>query len=194
VADDLHRTVLWLAQHAPGAEHVEIRRCPWGYRIDSRMAGSEEGLPVNAGYRLDVDAAWSVIGVAAAWSMGGVTRRLRLRRSESGEWRDANGARPDLAGCVDIDIAWTPLTNSLPIRRLGLRIGERRALSVAYIAPPDLSVGPVQQQYTRLATDRWRYEGYPPGFVADITVDEDGLVVNYPDLFQAVATWKGSGR
>ncbi|MGD9890589.1 MAG: putative glycolipid-binding domain-containing protein [Dehalococcoidia bacterium] len=191
MSGDLHRTVLWLALHAPGAEHVEIRQCPWGYWIDSRMAGVEEGLPVRASYRIDVDAAWSVIGVAAMWSMAGATHRLRLRRSASGEWRDANGPRPDLAGCVDIDIAWTPLTNSLPVRRLGFAVGDRRTIPVAYIAPPDLAVTAVRQQYTRLAPDRWRYEGYPPGFVADITVDGDGLVVNYPNLFQAVATWKG---
>jgi hypothetical protein len=194
MSDNLHRTVLWLTQHAPGAEHVEIHQCPKGYQIHSRMAGSEEGLPVSAGYRLDVDAAWSVIRVVATWSMAGDSHRLRLQRSPSCEWSDSTGARPDLTGCVDIDIAWTPFTNTLPIRRLGLAIGERRAISVAYIAPPDLTVTPVQQQYTRLATDRWRYEGYPSGFVADLKVDEDGLVVNYPDLFQAVATWNRSGR
>jgi hypothetical protein len=188
------RTILWLAHDAPGAEHVEIDQCPWGYRIVSRMAGSDEGLPVSAGYRLDVDADWCVIGVAATWSMAGVTRRLRLRRSASGAWSDVRGARPDLDGCVDLDITWTPLTNTLPIRRLGLGIGERRTIEVAYIEPPNLTVKPVRQQYTRLATDRWRYEGYPLGFVADITVDEDGLVVNYPDLFQAVATWRDNGR
>lgn len=191
---NMHRTILWLSQHAPGAEYVEIRQCPWGYRVTSRMAGSEEGLPVSAGYRLDIDAGWRILGVAAVWSMAGVNRRLRLRRSASGAWSDARGARPDLDGCIDIDIAWTPLTNSLPIRRLGLGIGEQRAISVAYISPPDLTVEAVQQQYTRLATDRWRYAGYPPGFVADITVDEDGLVVNYPDLFQAVATWRDNRR
>jgi hypothetical protein len=157
------------------------------------MAGSEEGLPVSAGYRLDVDSAWNVLSVAATWSMAGVTHRLRLRRSAAGAWRDSRGPRPDLDECVDIDIAWTPLTNSLPVRRLGLAVGEQREIVVAYVSPPDLSVKLVRQQYTRLGMDRWRYEGYPSGFVADITVDDDGLVVNYPELFHPAATWKDSG-
>lgn len=183
------RSVLWTALEAPGSEQVEIRRCSWGYRIDSHMAGSEEGLPVGAGYRLEIDLGWNVLRIAAARSMAGVTHRLRLRRSASGQWSDSGGARPDLAECIDVDIAWTPLTNTLPIRRLGLAVGERRTILVAYIAPPILTVEQVEQQYTRLAANRWRYEGYPPGFMADLSVDSDGLVLDYPELFRMAATW-----
>jgi uncharacterized protein len=192
VSDHLLRSVLWISLHAPGAEQVEIRRCPWGYGIDGRMVGAEDGLPVRASYRLDVDAGWTMLRLAAAWSSTGDRRRLRLRRDASGAWTDAGGARPDLAGCVDVDIAWTPLTNTLPIRRLGLAVGDRRAISVVYVNLPALTVERVEQQYTRLAPERWRYEGYPAGFLADLTVDADGLVLNYPGIFRAAAGWSGT--
>jgi hypothetical protein len=89
-----------------------------------------------------------------------------------------------IEGCIDIDIAATPFTNTLPIRRLQLAEGERRPISVAYIATPDLQVTRVEQAYACIGLNReYRYEGIFRNFTANLQVDADGLVIDYPTLF-----------
>ena len=41
-----------------------------------------------------------------------------------------------------------------------------------------------QQRYTNLGGGRYRFESLDDDFTADLTVDEAGLVVDYPGLFR----------
>jgi uncharacterized protein len=56
------------------------------------------------------------------------------------------------------------------------------------VDPETLSVVPSRQRYLRLAERLWRFElvDDPDGFNAELEVDEDGLVLDYPGLFQRV--------
>jgi hypothetical protein len=181
--------VLWLSEQEPGAEYVALWQRSQGYRVHSDWLGADESGPVRAMYRLDLDRTWVVRELAVRWSTSTTTERLRVQRDASGAWRVNGELRPDLERCIDVDVAWSPLTNTLPIRRTSLGLGERCDLSVAYIAPPKLEVAPDGQRYTRLGLGEWRYESLESDFSAEITVDEDGLVIDYPPLFRRVAQW-----
>ena len=100
-----------------------------------------------------------------------------------GRWRTTSGDPVDsLSGCIDVDIRATPFTNTLPIRRLGLMPGESRDVSMAFIDVPALDVRAVDQRYTCLQTSAhgavYRFES--GDFSADLSVDRDGLVIDYP--------------
>ena len=90
-----------------------------------------------------------------------------------------------LDGCIDVDLAGSPFTNTLPIRRAGLVAGgEAIEFRMAYV--PFDTFKPVvdEQRYRCLEADRlYRYEAVDRSFAADLTVDEDGLVTDYPGLF-----------
>jgi hypothetical protein len=176
--------VLWLSLPTPGAEYVVLWRTPQGYRVHGDWVGTADGEPSLARYQLDLDATWGVQRLRAAWMTAAAVMRLHLHRTTTGDWQVNGQMRPDLRACHDVDLAWSPLTNTLPIRRLGLAVGDQRALTVAYIAPPQLTVMPDGQRYTRLAAQRWRYESLDAAFVAELTVDDDGLVIDYPPLFR----------
>lgn len=88
--------------------------------------------------------------------------------------------RPNLAGCIDIDLSVTPSTNTLPIRRLNLAVGESAEVTAAWVRFPALVVQPLRQRYTRLAPDRYLYESLESDFTAELTVDDLGLVTHYP--------------
>jgi hypothetical protein len=94
---------------------------------------------------------------------------------------------PDLKGCIDVDFSLTPSTNTLPIRRLHLAVGESRELTAAWVRFPELTVEPLAQRYTRLAERRYRYESIVSGFTAELEVDDLGLVVTYEGIWQRVA-------
>jgi hypothetical protein len=92
-----------------------------------------------------------------------------------------------------IDISATPFTNTLPIRRLGLKPGESEQLAVTYVRVPELLVGPEWQRYgcleARAEGGLYRFEALPAGFTAELPVDAEGLVIDYPGLFRRV--WSG---
>jgi len=100
---------------------------------------------------------------------------------------------PSLKGCLDVDIAVTPFTNTLPIRRLALPPSASATLRMTYITVPDLQVAVTEQRYTCLeATSfggRYRFESLEQGvtsFTAELPVGQDGLVLHYPELFRRV--------
>ncbi len=109
---------------------------------------------------------------------------LWLGTDGHGRWGEMNGDhRPELDGCIDIDLACTPFTNTLPIRRLPLHVGHTADITVAHIDVETLDVQPDHQRYTRLGTHRWRFEQLETGFSQEFEVDRHGLVKDYPTLF-----------
>jgi hypothetical protein len=75
-----------------------------------------------------------------------------------------------------------------PYRRLGLELGEVADVNVAYIRVPELLVGAERQRYGYLEEQAdgglYRFEALPSGFTAELPVDADGLVIDYPGLFR----------
>ena len=107
---------------------------------------------------------------------------LSLEHGADG-WTVDGASRPDLADAVDIDIVLTPFTNTLPIRRLDLAIGDHADLVMAWVDVPSLEVVPDPQRYTRLDDTHYRFESLDSDFTRDLEVDADGIVVSYPGLF-----------
>ena len=109
---------------------------------------------------------------------------LWLGVNPAGQWGEVNGAyRPELDGCIDLDLACTPFTNSLPIKRLLLEVGETAEILVARVDHETLGVVPERQRYSRLTDRRWRYWDESE-FTVEFEVDARDLVVDYPDLFR----------
>jgi uncharacterized protein len=110
---------------------------------------------------------------------------LWLGADGTGRWGEMNGAhRPDLAGCTDVDLAVTPFTNSVPIRRLTLGVGDGADVTAAMVDVDTLGVVPVRQRYFRLALRRFEYTNLDSGYSTEFDVDEYGLVHDYPAEFR----------
>lgn len=110
---------------------------------------------------------------------------LWLGADGTGRWGEMNGDhRHDLAGCTDIDLAVTPFTNSIPIRRLTLDVGASADVVAAAIDIDALGVVPVRQRYERLTARRFRRTNLDSGEITEFDVDEYGLVHDEPDTFR----------
>ncbi|HQV56984.1 MAG TPA: putative glycolipid-binding domain-containing protein [Ilumatobacteraceae bacterium] len=108
---------------------------------------------------------------------------LWLGTDGAGHWGEVNGAhRPELDGCIDLDLVCTPFTHSLPIRRLPLSDGETAIVPVLTIDPETLATGKVEHRYTRLDHHRWQH--HTSHFTTELAVDEFGLVLDYPDAWR----------
>jgi hypothetical protein len=144
--------------------------------------------PFRLAYRLSWDESWRLRDAALVVATECSTGSLSLQTDGKGHWRHGDGrAIEELDGCLDIDIWPTPFTNSFPIRREPMPVGERRQFRMAWVCAPDLTVHPQLQAYTRLAERLYLFESLDgSGFRAELPVDEDGIVLDYPDLFRRV--------
>jgi uncharacterized protein len=146
------------------------------------VIGTIEAERFGLDYRLVLAADWTVREARLHTTSG---RDLHLEGDGRGSWRVDGRPQPALRQCVDIDIQATPFTNTLPIRRLALARGESAVVEVAWIGVPALSVQPARQRYTALEPGAlYRFESLEQPFAADLPVDGEGLVLDYPGLFR----------
>lgn len=112
---------------------------------------------------------------------------LWLGTDGNGRWGEMNGAhRPELDGCVDLYLACTPFTNTLPIRRLPLHVGHTADITVASVDVETLDIQPDHHRYTRIDSHRWRFERLSTGEAQEFAVDQYGLVLDRPSTFRRV--------
>jgi hypothetical protein len=187
----MERNILWTPWDGPGLEHLRLTDATGDILADGVIIGvADDGAPFRARYTVQCDAQWRV-RAARIDMLDGANRRLDLYSDGAGHWSDDTGTElPGLVGCFDIDISVTPFTNTLPIRRLALSPGASADITVVYIDLPALTVQLEMQRYTCLAADiaRYRFEARSSSFTADLPVDADGLVQDYPGLFRRVQT------
>jgi len=113
---------------------------------------------------------------------------VTLTRSEEGIWLVDHGQdaarRTDFGGARDVDLAFSPLFNALPVRRLGLhREDARHDLRVVFVALPSLEVCRVSQTYRTVSLGEPAVISVSSdSFEVELTVDVDGLVLEYPGL------------
>jgi uncharacterized protein len=163
-------------------EVCELQLRADGLAATGAQVGSDPS-PYRAVYELEARKEW-------------VTRRLRvevagvgsleLRHDGKGTWAGVENAA-ELEGALDCDLAFSPLTNLMPVRRHRLH-QEPGAVdfAMAWVSLPDLKVHRSQQRYEHLAPGRVRFSD-DDGFTAELELDENGLVVVYPGLARRVS-------
>jgi hypothetical protein len=198
------RRYLWAKDDPLGMEHAEIEIGTDGLAATSTAFGA---LPLA--YRLDLDlrvgADWITRRLALTASGDGWARSLVLQRADDA-WTGAlsgpgtvppaviASAPPDAvdpgdipADVLDVDVQHSPLTNLMPIRRLGLdHPGAAGSFVMAWISVPSLAITLDDQHYTLLGVEDGdtcaRFENGAGFFVAVIRCDADGIVLDYPGI------------
>ncbi len=185
----MEQNILWASLTNTGLEHLRLSQNEEHIIADGLIIGIQDHRPFRLRYEIRCDTQWRVR--SAHLSVDDPPHTLQLHSNGKGTWTAKTGdPLPAFDGCFDIDISVTPFTNTLPIRRTGLKTGETCDLTVVYITAPDLQIEPLQQRYTCLNTTldsaTYRYESPSSEFTADLSVDADGLVLFYPELFKRV--------
>ncbi len=88
---------------------------------------------------------------------------------------------------LDVDVQYSPLTNVMPVRRLGLdRAGSSGTFVMAWVGVPSLAVTLDEQRYTLLGRDDGdvcaRFDAGDGFFTAVIRCDADGVARDYPGI------------
>ncbi len=179
----MRRTYCWQRLDQPGLELMQFDMDDHGVNANAALIdGGGDPFSLTLHWRLDP--AWCSRGLKLARTGVAGETRLEIARTPQG-WRINDEARPDLAGCLELDVSATPFCNGLAIRALGEAPGELAAL---YVDAADLSVQPSRQRYERLGPRRWRYIdlGIAAGFEAVLELDDDLVVREYEGLFARI--------
>jgi uncharacterized protein len=150
------------------AEGVQLGAEPHPYRVDYELLTA----PGFVTERL----------IARARDAEG-SRTLELLRASDGAWTANGEPLPEVEGALDCDLAFSPLTNFMPARRLG---AEPVDLVMAWVSVPDLGVRRSEQRYEPIDDHRVRFVSLDSDFVAELELDDDGLVTRYPRLAELV--------
>lgn len=181
---------MWTPWSEPGIEHLCLLQHDETILADSIIVRVSNRMPFRLHYEIACDLQWNVKKLDVAL-LGDDTRNIKIQSDGKGHWSThAGDPIPLLDGCIDVDISATPFTNTLPIRRLGLRPGQSATLLVAYVSIPEMHLMTMRQRYTCLeVTSSWglyKYENVDSDFSAELRVDSDGVVIDYPGLFKSV--------
>ncbi|WP_173745288.1 putative glycolipid-binding domain-containing protein [Actinoplanes sp. TFC3] len=204
---ELPTSLFWERRDTKGAEHALLDASA-GLTARGTVVAVDP-LAYTAKYELKTDANWVTTTLEVTTEGGGWSRSLRLS-AEDGRWRATTSERGDLdaalsaaghagaglpgtedpdllVGAYDVDLAGSSLTNTLPIRRLGLLdagAGVAHRISAVWVLVPSLEVVQADQIYTALGDNQVRYASET--FSADLSVDGAGFVREYPGLSRMV--------
>jgi uncharacterized protein len=169
-----------------GFEVLFARGADDGHCLDGHSTGVEEGVAWGIRYEMSLDSRWITRSARVFGRSEAGTHEVVLEGDGSGGWTLDGEPAPELAGCFDVDVEASGFTNLIPVRRLGLEVGERADAPAAYVRVPDLRVERLEQSYERLPDEdgRSRYDYRSPAddFAAVITYDADGVVRDYPGI------------
>jgi hypothetical protein len=185
----ISRSVTW--RRILDDESLEQAQLVWtqsGPRITGTVLAVHEGSPLRVDYRIECDAEWRTRFVRVDEIRAGKRIALYLAQDRPGHWLKNAAEDDSLAGCTDVDLGITPSTNMLPIHRLAMPVGSRSEIHAAWVRFPDLDVSRTAQSYRRVSERAFIYESLQSGFKATITLDNDGLVQEYGEVWKQVTS------
>jgi uncharacterized protein len=200
---EIRRAVAWVKDDPFGVEFAEISITDENLTARGVALGMAP-LPYRLDYELETRAGFVTARLRVTSRGEGWRRELDLRRDHDGVWSIAANEEGDVslppaggdptrfADALDCDLELSPVTNMMPILRHGLLSdGGPIELTMAWVAVPSLAAQPGGQRYrhVRSAADLHvvRYEAVDGNFAADVTVDADAVVLDYPGIARRLA-------
>jgi hypothetical protein len=172
--------VLWRRLDRPGHEAARLTRSDARWHLDGIAVFAHEKRACRLDYRILCDSAWrSLSGEVSGW-IGPERISVEVVSDSAGSWRLNGEPVPQVEGCIDLDLNFSPATNLLPIRRLNLQVGEAAEVRAAWLRFPSFRLELLEQTYRRTAESAYRYESAGGRFTAELRVDTAGFPLEYP--------------
>ena len=177
---------LWRRLDVPGHDGCQFLPGEDGWTLRGSAIFLHDDQVCQLRYEVFADPGFRTREASVIGWVGVRAVELRIRSDGDGTWTAGGVEQPQLAGCVDVDLGFTPATNFLPVRRLGLQIGEQAPAPAAYLAFPELRLEVLGQSYRRLSATDYEYEAPGAGYRGTLEFSAQGIIVDYPELFTLV--------
>jgi hypothetical protein len=174
--------VVWQRVDTLGTEYAEIEIDP--LVIEGEIILVEDGVPSAVSYRVVCDRAGLTSHASINLKRNGIRSDRTLVRGPAGHWTVNGLTVAQLDGLADVDLSVTPSTNTAPLRRLQLSIGQSAEVVAVWVKFPSLDVVPPRQSYRRIGSTVYAYGAPDLDFHAELEVDELGIVRAYGGLWR----------
>ncbi len=180
-------TILWRRLDRPGHDAARLVFHAPFWQLTGTAVFAEDGVPCRFEYQVTCDPSWQTRHAQLAGWFGAKRIVCTISADARQRWRLDGRDCPEVEGCVDLDLSFSPATNLLPIRRLALPVGESAPVRAAWLRFPDCRLEPLDQRYHRVDAGGYRYEsgGGADVFRAELRVTPAGFVAEYSGLWMA---------
>jgi hypothetical protein len=175
--------VLWRGILLPGHEACRLQQSGQNWHLDGVAVFIHEQRPCQLSYHITCDHHWQTRSAQVWGWVGDGLIDIHIRVDGQQRWWLNEVEQTRVAGSIDLDLNFSPSTNLLPIRRMKLQVWEEADITPAWLRFPGFSLEPLPQRYQRTGEISYHYESSGGKFVADLKVDGDGFVVDYPGIW-----------
>lgn len=175
----------WRRLDLPGHDEVRLHTEAGSRQLKGRAKFIDGTNRWELGYTVSCTPDWTTTRAMVKGHSDRGAIEATAVRSAVGGWT-LNGA-PVLAvaGCIDVDLAFTPATNLLSLRRLGLAVGQEAEVIAAWLTFPEFALIPLRQRYRRTSEGTYDYSAPDLPFAGILTVNPEGFVLDYAGLWRA---------
>jgi hypothetical protein len=174
----------WRKLDHPGHDSCRLILVPNGWLLSGAAVFSMNRLPCHLQYEVAADKTWRTRRAKVSGFVGYRDVDLRIRAKGRQCWTVNGEEQAEVAGCIDLDLGFTPATNLIAIRRLSLKVGQRAEAPAAYLAFPRMRFEVLPQTYHRTGRSRFEYVAPSVGYAGTLKVAPSGAVLQYPGLFE----------
>ena len=178
---------IWKSDVLNSMEYAGINKKESSWNIISTVILSlNEKESFKIDYAINLNGNWELKEAVINSNNLGIKKTINVKIDENKNWIIDGKKRLFLNTCTDIDLGFTPLTNTIPIRRLDLQINESAEIIATWIQFPSFEIKPLEQLYTRIDENSYLYES-GTNFKAKLLVDEKKIVIDYPKYWKLIA-------
>jgi len=183
----------WRSHDCTRIESVRVNLAGNRIKATGRIvaAATVSNPAFSASYDLVTDDSGATKRLSLDITLAGRDRQLSIHRDEENMWlvTDHQGqSRDSYEGALDVDVAFSPFFNALPIRRTGLyREAGSISVPVVYVHLPDLNVTAETISYSSAGAEG--VDGIKvrsPLSDTTVVIDGDGFIVDYPGLAERI--------
>ena len=176
-------SVLWRRLDHPGHESALLFLRDISWHLHGTAVFLHEQLPCRLDYHLICDSRWHTRRASVGGWLGDEEIQIELRVTGDQRWYRNEEDSSLVAGCIDLDLNFSPATNLLPIRRLELDVGQEAEVRAAWLCFPSFKLEPLLQVYRRVDATTYHYESNGD-FVTELSVNEAGFITRYPNFWE----------
>ena len=178
-------SILWRRLDRLGHEFARVYSQGNSWFLAGTAVLGHEHEACRLDYCIECDSAWQTASCRVTGWLGDRSIEINITVDPNRRWR-LNGVEcPAVAGCIDVDLNFSPSTNLLPIRRLEMEIGAEAEVKAAWLRFPSFKLERLDQRYRRLSSETYRYESAGGSFVTELRVNSAGLITLYPNFCEA---------
>jgi hypothetical protein len=175
-------TAFWRRLDVAGRDAARVSQTASGYELFGQSVFLDPRGPAALRYVLDLAPDWSTREGRITGFIGGRAIDTHIVRAEKGWTFD--GKNFGMAEVVDLDLGFTPATNMVQLKRVGLAIGEAADFDVAWLEAGDEKLVRLPQEYRRVSEFDYDYNSPTADYRATIVLAPSGFAADYPGLWE----------